>query len=89
VIGILGGSLFPEPWQGVALAVGLTFAIAAGPAVVRRFRTAPPEGVGDPALPGAAPAGAARQAGPPGPVARQAAPLEPVARTDPPEPVET
>ncbi|SCE03760.1 membrane protein DedA, SNARE-associated domain [Streptomyces sp. DvalAA-14] len=38
VIGILGGSLFPEPWQGVALAVGLTFAIAAGPAVVRRLR---------------------------------------------------
>ncbi|MFG1811790.1 DedA family protein [Streptomyces sp. NPDC049040] len=38
LIGILGGSLFPEPWQGVALAVGLTFAIAAGPAVVRHFR---------------------------------------------------
>ena len=38
LIGILGGSLFPEPWQGVALAVGLTFAIAAGPAVVRRLR---------------------------------------------------
>lgn len=38
LIGILGGSLFPEPWQGVALAVGLTFAIAAGPAIVRHFR---------------------------------------------------
>jgi membrane protein DedA with SNARE-associated domain len=38
LIGILGGSLFPEPWQGVALAVGLTFAIAAGPTVVRRVR---------------------------------------------------
>jgi membrane protein DedA with SNARE-associated domain len=38
LIGVLGGSLFPEPWQGVALAVGLTFAIAAGPAVVRRVR---------------------------------------------------
>lgn len=38
LIGILGGSLFPEPWQGVALAVGLTFAIAAGPSVVRHFR---------------------------------------------------
>lgn len=38
LIGILGGSLFPEPWQGVALAVGLTFAIAAGPAALRRLR---------------------------------------------------
>lgn len=38
LIGILGGSLFPEPWQGVALAVGLTFAIAAGPTIVRHFR---------------------------------------------------
>jgi membrane protein DedA with SNARE-associated domain len=43
LIGILGGSLFPEPWQGVALAVGLTFAIAAGPGVVRRLRRAPRE----------------------------------------------
>jgi len=40
LIGVLGGSLFPEPWQGVALAVGLTFVIAAGPTVVRRFRKA-------------------------------------------------
>jgi len=38
VIGILGASLFPEPWQGVALAVGLTFAIAGYPAVRRRAR---------------------------------------------------
>lgn len=38
VIGILGGSLFPEPWQGVALAVGLTFAIALYPTVRRRVR---------------------------------------------------
>lgn len=38
LIGIAGGSLFPEPWQGVALAVGLTFAIAAGPAAVRTLR---------------------------------------------------
>ncbi|WNI19851.1 DedA family protein [Actinacidiphila sp. ITFR-21] len=43
VIGVLGGSLFPEPWQGVALAVGLTAAIAAGPAVVRHVRKAPDE----------------------------------------------
>lgn len=41
VIGILGGSLFPEPWQGVALAVGLTFAIAAFPTIRRRLRGKP------------------------------------------------
>ncbi len=38
LIGILGGSLFAEPWQGLAVAVGMTFVIAAGPAVVRRLR---------------------------------------------------
>jgi membrane protein DedA with SNARE-associated domain len=38
LIGILGGSLFPEPWQGVALAVALTFAIASGPAILHRLR---------------------------------------------------
>jgi membrane protein DedA with SNARE-associated domain len=38
LIGLLGGALFPEPWQGVALAVGLTFAIAAAPTLVRRLR---------------------------------------------------
>ncbi|MGW2703950.1 DedA family protein [Streptomyces sp. NPDC001340] len=36
VIGILGGSLFPEPWQGVVAAVGLTLVISAVPSVVRR-----------------------------------------------------
>lgn len=46
LIGIVGGSLFPEPWQGVALAVGLTFAIAAGPGVVRRLRRPPQEAPG-------------------------------------------
>lgn len=40
LIGILGGSLFPEPWQGVALAVALTLAIAVGPAAWRRVRGA-------------------------------------------------
>jgi membrane protein DedA with SNARE-associated domain len=46
LIGILGGSLFDKPWQGVVLAVALTVLIAAGPAVtgrvrkVRRARTA-------------------------------------------------
>lgn len=38
LIGLLGGALFPEPWQGVALAVGLTFAIAAAPTLLRRPR---------------------------------------------------
>ncbi|MCX5108179.1 VTT domain-containing protein [Streptomyces sp. NBC_00378] len=39
VIGILGGSLFPEPWQGVVAAVGLTLLISGAPAVLRRLRT--------------------------------------------------
>ncbi|MEU2022252.1 VTT domain-containing protein [Streptomyces sp. NPDC016469] len=38
LIGILGGSLFPEPWQGVVAAVGLTLLISGGPAVWRRTR---------------------------------------------------
>ncbi|WP_346776475.1 VTT domain-containing protein [Streptomyces sp. HNM0574] len=38
LIGILGGSLFPQPWEGVAAAVGLTLLVGAGPAVWRRFR---------------------------------------------------
>ncbi len=38
VIGILGGSLFPEPWQGVAAAVALTVLISAAPVVWRRVR---------------------------------------------------
>ncbi|WP_406456981.1 VTT domain-containing protein [Streptomyces sp. NBC_00876] len=40
LIGILGGSLFPEPWQGVVAAVGLTLLISAAPAVWRRLRRA-------------------------------------------------
>ncbi|MBL1100843.1 DedA family protein [Streptomyces coffeae] len=39
LIGILGGSLFAEPWQGVAAAVLLTFVISVVPAVWRRVRT--------------------------------------------------
>ncbi|WP_405683207.1 DedA family protein [Streptomyces sp. NBC_00057] len=39
LIGILGGSLFPEPWQGVVAAVGLTLLISGTPAVWRRMRT--------------------------------------------------
>ncbi|MGW7239486.1 DedA family protein [Streptomyces sp. NPDC054804] len=38
LIGILGGSLFPEPWEGVVLAVALTVVISAMPGVVRRVR---------------------------------------------------
>ncbi|WP_416977463.1 DedA family protein [Streptomyces sp. T028] len=40
LIGILGGSLFPEPWQGVVSAVALTVLISAAPSVWRRFRSA-------------------------------------------------
>ncbi|WEO94348.1 VTT domain-containing protein [Streptomyces sp. FXJ1.172] len=38
VIGIVGGSLFREPWEGVVVAVALTVVISAMPGVVRRFR---------------------------------------------------
>ncbi|MFD4030622.1 DedA family protein [Streptomyces sp. NPDC058637] len=38
LIGILGGSLFPEPWQGVAAAVALTLLISGAPALWRRLR---------------------------------------------------
>ncbi|MQY39717.1 hypothetical protein SRB17_77440 [Streptomyces sp. RB17] len=37
-VGVLGGSLFREPWEGVVVAVGLTVVISAVPSVVRRFR---------------------------------------------------
>ncbi|GAA4319477.1 VTT domain-containing protein [Streptomyces venetus] len=38
LIGILGGSLFAEPWEGVLAAIGLTLLISAVPAVWRRVR---------------------------------------------------
>jgi membrane protein DedA with SNARE-associated domain len=38
LIGILGGSLFPEPWEGVVAAVALTLLISAAPSVWRRLR---------------------------------------------------
>jgi membrane protein DedA with SNARE-associated domain len=41
LIGILGGSLFPRPWQGVVTAVGLTVLLAGAPAVWRRLRATP------------------------------------------------
>ncbi|MGW0533170.1 DedA family protein [Streptomyces sp. NPDC003032] len=41
LIGILGGSLFKEPWEGVAVAVALTVLVSAVPTVWRRVRRAP------------------------------------------------
>ncbi len=41
LIGILGGSLFDEPWEGVVAAIALTFVISAVPSVVRRVRSSP------------------------------------------------
>ncbi|MFJ7175361.1 DedA family protein [Streptomyces massasporeus] len=38
LIGILGGSLFAEPWQGVVAAVALTLLLSVVPAVWRRVR---------------------------------------------------
>ncbi|MFI6938425.1 DedA family protein [Streptomyces sp. NPDC050418] len=38
LIGILGGSLFPEAWQGVAAAIGLTVLISVTPTLWRRAR---------------------------------------------------
>ncbi|MFE6160267.1 DedA family protein [Streptomyces sp. NPDC056486] len=38
LIGILGGSLFNEPWEGVVVAVGLTVLISTAPTVWRKVR---------------------------------------------------
>ncbi|MWA14747.1 VTT domain-containing protein [Streptomyces sp. BA2] len=38
LIGILGGSLFKEPWEGVVVAVGLTVLISVAPTVWRKVR---------------------------------------------------
>ena len=38
LIGILGGSLFKEPWEGVVAAVVLTLVISGAPSVWRRVR---------------------------------------------------
>ncbi|KUJ71021.1 hypothetical protein ACZ90_00580 [Streptomyces albus subsp. albus] len=46
LIGILGGSLFAEPWQGVLAAVLLTLLVGAAPAVWRRVRRAHQEPAG-------------------------------------------
>ncbi|WP_405775189.1 DedA family protein [Streptomyces sp. NBC_00859] len=39
LIGILGGSLFDEPWKGVAAAIALTLLVSGAPAAWRRLRT--------------------------------------------------
>ena len=36
--GLLSGVLFPEPWEGVAAAAGLTLIISAVPTLWRRLR---------------------------------------------------
>ncbi|MFI7275420.1 DedA family protein [Streptomyces sp. NPDC049879] len=38
LLGMLGGALFPHPWQGVVAAVSVTVLIGAAPAVWRRLR---------------------------------------------------
>nr|WP_234354495.1 VTT domain-containing protein [Streptomyces sp. NRRL WC-3618] len=38
LIGVLGGSLFNEPWQGVVAAVALTLTISVAPSAWRRIR---------------------------------------------------
>lgn len=38
LIGVLGGALFPRPWQGVAAAVALALLVTAAPAAWRRLR---------------------------------------------------
>lgn len=40
LIGILGGSLFDEPWEGVVAAVALTLVISVAPSVWKRVRSA-------------------------------------------------
>ncbi|MCM1975644.1 MULTISPECIES: DedA family protein [Streptomyces] len=42
LIGVLGGSLFPEPWEGVLAAVVLTVLISVAPGLWRRLRRPQP-----------------------------------------------
>ncbi|MEU5303810.1 DedA family protein [Streptomyces noursei] len=44
LIGLLGGSLFPEPWQGVAAAIGLTVLFGAAPVAWHQIRPSPADG---------------------------------------------
>ncbi|MFD3660416.1 DedA family protein [Streptomyces sp. NPDC058659] len=69
LIGILGGSLFPEPWQGVVAAVGLTVLFSALPSLWRRVRgssgrvAGPSGGAGSSGGPGSGGGGSAGGAG--------------------------
>jgi hypothetical protein len=40
VIGVAGGSLFPQPWEGVAAAIVLTLLVSAGQSLWHRVRSA-------------------------------------------------
>ncbi|MFJ8629792.1 DedA family protein [Streptomyces sp. NPDC093568] len=40
LIGILGGTLFAEPWEGIVAAIALTVLISAAPSVWKRIRPA-------------------------------------------------
>ena len=44
LIGIVGGTLFPQPWEGVAAAVALTLLISGVPALWRRLNRRPAPG---------------------------------------------
>ncbi|MFF5608260.1 DedA family protein [Streptomyces cellulosae] len=41
LVGVLGGSLFPEPWEGVLAAIVLTVLISVAPGLWRRVRRTP------------------------------------------------
>jgi membrane protein DedA with SNARE-associated domain len=41
LVGVLGGSLFPEPWEGVLAAIVLTVLISVAPSLWRRVRRTP------------------------------------------------
>jgi len=45
LIGILGGSLFEEPWEGVAVAVALTVLLSLAPSAWRKVRRAHAQGL--------------------------------------------
>ncbi|MGW0553997.1 DedA family protein [Streptomyces sp. NPDC002926] len=51
LIGILGGSLFDEPWKGVVVAVALTVTISGAPTLWRRVGRAPRAGSSGPSGP--------------------------------------
>ncbi len=52
-IGIVGGSFFDQPWQGVLLAVALVLLVSAAPPIMRRLRRRPAATQSNPAADGA------------------------------------